>query len=75
MNRFPSLVKRISKLKVNGEKIIYTHNAIAAGKPFSNHYDVYAEQEARLEEFEKDMVKAIEEWDPQDLNKFWTGLS
>tara|TARA_Y100000992_G_scaffold301014_1_gene270901 strand:- start:1362 stop:1589 length:228 start_codon:yes stop_codon:yes gene_type:complete len=75
MNRFPLLVKRISKLKVNGEEIIRTHNALASGKPLSNYFDVYAQQEDRLEQFEKDMQKAIEEWDPQDLNSFWTGPS
>ena len=75
MNRFPSLVKRISKLKLNGEEIVRTHNALASGKPFPNFYDVHAQQEARIEQFEKDMEKAIKEWDPQDLNSFWTGPS
>ena len=75
MNRFPNLVTRLARAHNIGQDLIRTHNALIAAEA---HWDIdglYRIQEHRIEQFEKHMEHCINDWDRDDLNKYWTGYS
>ena len=74
MNRFPKLMQHIVKLNILGSDLIKTHRALT-NLNTRNLDAVYKEQEHRIEEFEKTMEHAINDWNREDLNKYWKGHS
>ena len=74
MNRFPRLMQHIGRLNVLGSDLIRTHRGLVNKNP-RNLDAAYREQEHRIEEFEKTMVHAINDWIREDLNRYWTGHS
>jgi len=75
MNRFPALIKRIGKLKLIGDDLLRTHQALANPKPYWDIDALHKCQEHRIEEFERNMEHAINDWTRDDLHKYWTGYS
>jgi hypothetical protein len=75
MNRFPQLVTRLARAHGVGQDIIRTHQALHNAQ---SHWDIdglHRIQERRIDEFDKHMVSAINDWNRDDLNKYWTGYS
>ena len=57
-----------------GKKII-KHKKIINTIPKSQLDIEFRNQEIRIEEFSDAIKKADKEWNPNTLNKYWTGLS
>jgi hypothetical protein len=73
MNRFPALMRSIGKLNIIGDDLLRTHQAMVNHKP---HWDMEALekcQKHRVNEFERTMEHAINDWNREDLHKYWTG--
>ena len=75
MNRFTSLIRNIKKLDTLGDELLRTHAALANTKSQYTLDKLHKRQECRIEEFEKTMEHAINDWRREDLNKYWTGYS
>jgi len=75
MNRFPNLVSRLARAHNTGQDLIRTHQAL---KTAQSHWDIdglHRIQEYRIEQFEQHMEHCINDWNREDLNKYWTGYS
>ena len=75
MNRFPALMRRLGKLNIIGDDLLRTHQALANAKPHWDTDALHKVQEHRIEEFERNMEHAINDWRREDLHKYWTGYS
>lgn len=68
MNRFTALMRNIKKLNSIGDELLRTHVVLTNTKQM--HWDsneLHKCQEYRIEEFEKTMEHAINDWRREDL--------
>ena len=68
-------MRRIGKLNILGDDLLRTHQALTNSKPHWDMEALHKVQEHRIEEFEKNMDHAINDWRREDLHKYWTGYS
>ena len=68
-------MRRIGKLNIIGDDLIRTHKEMKYASPNWDMDALHRVQEHRIEEFEKHMEHAINDWRREDLHAYWTGHS
>lgn len=77
-SKLPHLLNKLRITVRIGEDIVRTHHYLGKlnkTSPIEMVEGLQQAQEERIEDFEKHMDSAINDWDQADLNRYWTGYS